>query len=324
MSNSSDGSFGCTAGPVIDSGNASSLYRQLCDNLFDGVYFVDNDRKISYWNRGAEELSGYRATEVLGSHCFDNLLMHVDEAGSELCHSGCPLAAALKDGKRHESEVYLRHKSGHRVPVSVRVAPITNSLGSIIGAVEVFSDISAKKKIERRAQDLESEAYRDGLTGLSNRRYMTMAIQHTAQEIEEFGTKAGLLLIDVDNFKQVNDRYGHTTGDAVLKTLADTLTHVLRPQDIVGRWGGDEFLMLAKGVDISALENIGERCRKLIDTSAVLCGKERILVTVSIGGTLLRRGGPPQFAFDRADSLLFASKAQGRNRTMVAPPEVSD
>jgi diguanylate cyclase (GGDEF)-like protein len=96
-----------------------------------------------------------------------------------------------------------------------------------------------------------------------------------------------------------------------------------RPQDIVGRWGGDEFLMLAKGVDISTLGKIGERCRKLIETSAVLCGKERIPVTVSIGGTLLRRGRPPQFAFDPADSL-FASKAQGRNRTMVAEPEISD
>lgn len=283
-----------------------------------GSISFDRDRKIAYWNRGAEELTGYTSEEVLGSHCFDNLLMHVDDDGCELCHGGCPLATTIEDGKRHDAEVYLRHKSGHRVPVSVRVAPIKDNAGSIIGAVEVFSDISSKKTIERRAKDLESDVYRDPLTGISNRRHITMAVQHAAQEIEEFGTKAGLLIIDIDHFKDVNDRFGHTIGDAVLKTVADTLTHVLRPQDIVGRWGGDEFLMVVKGTDTQALEKIAERCRKLIETSGVLAGEERIPVTVSVGGTVLERGKSAQSAFDQADSLLYLSKSRGRNRTVVA------
>jgi diguanylate cyclase (GGDEF)-like protein/PAS domain S-box-containing protein len=313
----SDNSLLCATGSILNSDGSSPLHRQLCDYLFDGVYFVGRDRKIAYWNHGAEELTGYTSEEVLGSHCFDNLLMHVDDKGCELCHGGCPLAATMQDGKRREAEVYLRHKSGHRVPVSVRVAPIKDSSGSIIGAVEVFSDISAKKTIERRARDLEADAYLDQVTGLSNRRHITMAVQHATQEIDEFGTKAGLLIIDIDHFKEVNDRFGHSTGDAVLKTVADTLTHALRPQDRVGRWGGDEFLMLAKGVEVEALEKIGERCRKLIEMSTLLAGADRIRVTASIGGTLLEPGKSPQTAFDRADSLMYISKSQGRNRTLV-------
>jgi diguanylate cyclase (GGDEF)-like protein/PAS domain S-box-containing protein len=319
-----ENSFLCMTGTILDSTGSSPLHRQLCDNLFDGVYFVDIDRKIAYWNRGAEELTGYTSDEVLGSKCFDNLLMHVDDEGSELCNGGCPLAATIQDGKRREAEVYLRHKSGHRVPVSVRVAPIKDSSGSVIGAVEVFSDISAKKIIERRAKDLEADAYLDPLTGLSNRRHIIMAVRHAVQEIEEFGTKAGFLIIDIDHFKEVNDQFGHSTGDAVLKMVADTLTHALRPQDCIGRWGGDEFLMLTKGADIEALEKIAERCRKLIEMSAVLAGPDRTQVTASIGGTLLEPGKSAQTAFDRADALMYISKSQGRNRTVVAALDFQD
>jgi diguanylate cyclase (GGDEF)-like protein len=137
------------------------------------------------------------------------------------------------------------------------------------------------------------------------------------EEIEEFGTKAGLLIIDIDGFKQVNDKHGHTAGDAVLKTVAETLSHSVRSQGSVGRWGGDEFLLLATGVEIRALEKIGERCRKLIENSAVPTGTDRIHVTVSIGGTLLEPGKSVQAAFDEADKSLYISKSTGRNRTVV-------
>jgi diguanylate cyclase (GGDEF)-like protein/PAS domain S-box-containing protein len=296
---------------------SSSLQKQLCDNLFDGVYFVDRDRKIAYWNRGAEELTGYTSEEVVGSRCFDNLLMHVDDSGCQLCHGGCPLAATIDDGKRRDAEVYLRHKLGHRVPVSVRVAPIKDNDGVIVGAVEVFSDITSKKTIERRAHDLESEAYLDPLTGLSNRRHITMAVTHAMQEMDEFGTRAGLLVIDVDEFKEVNDKFGHSAGDEVLKTVAETLSHALRPQDLLGRWGGDEFLVLARGVDIETLKKLAERCRKMIEVSAVTAGGNRIGTTVSIGGALLDRGKPAQWAFDLADGFLYACKASRRNQCII-------
>ncbi|MGP8251932.1 MAG: diguanylate cyclase [Terracidiphilus sp.] len=307
----------CPAGLTLGPQGSSSLQSQLCDNLFDGVYFVDRKRKIAYWNRGAEELTGYTSEEVVGSRCDDNLLMHVNDAGCELCHGGCPLAATIDDGKRRDAEVYLRHKSGHRVPVSVRVAPIRDNEGAIIGAVEVFSDITSKKTIERRALDLETEAYLDPLTGLSNRRHITMAVTHVMQEADEFGIRAGLLVIDVDHFKEVNDRFGHSAGDEVLKTVAETLAHALRPQDLLGRWGGDEFLVLARGVDMETLKKLAERCCKLVEVSAVMAGGERIETTVSIGGALMERGKPALSAFDRADGSLYACKARGRNLCII-------
>lgn len=249
-----------------------SFYKKLIDNLHDGVYFVDRNRTITYWNRGAELLTGYSGSDAVGHRCSDNFLCHVNEQSCELCFGGCPLEATLADGENREAEVYLQHKAGHRVPVLVRVAAMTDSQERIIGAVETFSDNSAKKDVERRAGELESLAFYDALTGVANRRYLELKLQQAIQEFEQLGRSIGLLMIDVDHFKQVNDTYGHATGDAVLKTVCRTLPHGLRPKDIVGRWGGEEFLALAMDVTAAGLQALAERCRMLVAESAALIG----------------------------------------------------
>lgn len=293
----------------------TSFHERLLDSLHDGVYFVDCERRITYWNKGAEQLTGYTASEVVGRQCFENILMHVDDQGCALCLGGCPLARTMVDGERREAEIYFRHKLGHRVPVSVRVSPIVDSAGRTIGAVEVFSDVTAKKNTERRVGELESLAFRDSLTGVSNRRYVEMKVEQAMQEVEQFGRRVGLLMIDVDNFKQVNDQYGHAAGDDVLKAVCKTITHSLRSGDTVGRWGGEEFLVIVMDVHQPALTAFAERCRMLIAESAVLAGNHSIRVTVSLGATLLKQGDSVKAAVKRADELMYRSKMSGRNRT---------
>ena len=91
--------------------------KDLIDNLYDGVYFVDRERVITYWNKGAERITGYKDRQVIGRCCGDNVLNHVDAAGVELCRSHCPLAACMEDGLPREVEVFLHHADGHRMPV---------------------------------------------------------------------------------------------------------------------------------------------------------------------------------------------------------------
>jgi len=295
--------------------SAPSFHERLLDSLHDGVYFVDRDRRITYWNKGAEQLTGYVASEVIGKQCFDNLLMHVDDQGCALCLTGCPLARTIADGERREAEVYFRHKLGHRVPVCVRVSPIVDSAGSIVGAVEVFSDVTAKKNTERRVGELESLAFCDSLTGAPNRRYAEMKVEQAIQEVEQFGRCIGLLMIDVDHFKQVNDQYGHGTGDDVLRATCKTLTHSLRSGDTVGRWGGEEFLVIVMDVHSSALTAFAERCRMLIAESGIPAANESVRITISVGATLISQGDSVQTAVKRADELMYSSKMSGRNRT---------
>ena len=94
-----------------------NLHKTIVENLADGVYLVEPDRKITYWNRGAELISGHKATEVVGRHCYDNILGHVDAEGRSLCHSACPLALTMADGEAREALIWLKHADGHRKPV---------------------------------------------------------------------------------------------------------------------------------------------------------------------------------------------------------------
>ncbi len=99
------------------------IYKEIMQIIKEGVYFVDTDRKITFWNDYAQEITGFSATEVLDSHCYDNILNHVDDAGTQLCKTGCPLHKTIEDSIKGEASVYLHHKDGHRVPVVVRTFP---------------------------------------------------------------------------------------------------------------------------------------------------------------------------------------------------------
>jgi diguanylate cyclase (GGDEF)-like protein/PAS domain S-box-containing protein len=289
------------------------FFKRLIDNLYDAVYFVTCDRQITYWNRAAEQLSGYAASEVIGTHCSQNL-MHVDEAGHNLCKRGCPLRAAIRKRKPQEAELYLRHKDGHRVPVSVRAQPVIDSRGRVIGAVEIFSDNTRYQQAQHHLHKLHTAAFTDELTKLYNRRYLERTLERLLSEMQECGARFGLLFIDVDHFKRVNDRHGHDAGDAVLAATAKTLAASLRHGDILGRWGGDEFLAILPGVNESALRKLAERCRILVERSAA---RGKIRVTVSLGGAVAHKGEVAPELLKRADAQLLSSKRRGRNRSLT-------
>jgi diguanylate cyclase (GGDEF)-like protein/PAS domain S-box-containing protein len=291
-----------------------AFHEMVLDSLYDGVYFVDSSRTILYWNKGAEKLTGYSAEDVVGHCCSDNILMHTDDCGRLLCLEGCPLSLTMLGGQRQEKEVYLRHKLGHRVAVSVRSAPITNRRGEIIGAVEVFTDITAKKRIERRVGELEGLVYLDALTGVPNRRYMELRVEQAVQEVAQFDRSIGLLMIDLDDFKQVNDQHGHDAGDIALKTLSKLLTQSLRSSNVMGRWGGEEFLVIVSGTTPEGLRAYAERCRKDIAWTKIPLPSGAVQLTASIGATMIEHHDSRYAVVKRADELMYRSKIEGRDR----------
>jgi diguanylate cyclase (GGDEF)-like protein/PAS domain S-box-containing protein len=293
------------------------FYKQLIDNLYDAVYFVDCERRITYWNRAAEQLTGYAAAEVVGRSCSDNLLVHTDDCGVELCLTQCPLNRSLRDGCAHEADLYLRHKRGHRLPVSVRVSPILSPAGDTVGAVEVFSDNTLKKESENRVAQLQQMAFLDTLTGVPNRHFLELRLNQALQECRRYGHRFGLMLADLDHFKQINDAYGHSLGDAALIVTAQTLTHGLRSVDHVGRWGGDEFLAILSEVSSSGLRKLTERCRSLVEHSRVSLSPGDLGITVSIGATLISSEDQLSSALQRVDRALYESKKQGRNHVTI-------
>jgi diguanylate cyclase (GGDEF)-like protein/PAS domain S-box-containing protein len=293
---------------------SEAFYKDLVDNLYDGVYFVDRDRTITYWNHGAERITGYAAEHVVGRACRDNLLCHVTANGTQLCLSGCPLSACMADGHPREAEVFLHHADGHRVPVLVRAAPLRDSHGQILGAVETFSNSLALIDTRHELHELRRQHQTDPLTEVASRVFVEGRLHGVLAENAETGGTAGLLFIDVDHFKAVNDRFGHLIGDQMLRMVAATLRHNMRATDLVGRWGGEEFVAVLYDVASEPqLFAIAEKLRHLVASSSLDAGAASVSVTVSIGATLLRPGDDPAGAIHRADELMYQSKQAGRN-----------
>jgi diguanylate cyclase (GGDEF)-like protein/PAS domain S-box-containing protein len=294
-------------------------FQQALDALTQGAYFVDRERRITYWNKACERITGFSAQEVLGRRCADNILCHVNDAGIELCNDdACPLRACMTRGQACAADVYLHHKLGYRVPVSVSGSPVRDRSGNITGAIELFHCNRRHRSLERRLSKLKTVAYVDPLTQVGNRRYLEEALTRVARKTPSSGTTFGVLLIDIDHFKRINDSYGHSCGDEVLLSTAQTLQRALRGSDLLGRWGGEEFLALLPSVDLAVLQRIADRCRGLARQAWVECGRERVAVTISVGGTLFRRRRESiARLIQRVDSLLYESKENGRDRTTV-------
>jgi len=294
-----------------------TVYKHILDNLSEGIYFLNTSRQITYWNKGAEKISGYCGKEVIGKCCSDNILVHIDQDGNPLCEHGCPAAQTLRDGQRREAEVYLRHKMGYRLPVRTCIDPIIGSEGTIIGAVELFTDISSSMALRQQVHDLEQVALFDNLTEIGNRRYAQMNLHARFNERKRYGWDFALLFIDIDNFKPINDRLGHAVGDHVLKMVAKTLASNIRSFDCVSRWGGDEFVAVLVHIDPETLMSTAEKLRTLVKKSAFSEHDEQIRATISIGATMVCDADTPDSLLQRSDALMYRSKQDGRDRVTV-------
>jgi len=296
----------------------SGFYRELLDHLSDGVYFVDRERRIHYWNEGARRLTGYGAEEVVGRRCQDGILCHTDPSGRDVCRGQCPLASSMKDGVQHEGYLFLRHKQGRRVPIWVRVQPIRGADGSIVGAVEIFSDDTAGTEERRKVAVMQRLAFLDHLTELPNRRFLEITLQTALAEFEGQKDALGVLMVDLDNLKGINDTFGHSFGDEALKQIAKTLSSSLRPTDTVGRWGGDEFLAIVREVNRESLLLLAERCAEHVRQISIPNQNGKVLAaSVSVGAALCRAEESGEDLVQRADRLLYLSKARGKNQATV-------
>ena len=289
------------------------VYRQILDGIDDGVYFVDRDRRITFWNPGAERITGFTAEEVQGHSCSEGILRHVSEQGKQLCLLGCPLSAVMRDGEPRRASVYLHHKEGHRVPVVVRGDAILDDSGEIVGSVEIFHATASSRYVADDAGDRADDAHVDPMTLLGSRRFGERSLEHALATLGAPDTSLGLLFLDIDRFKDVNDSHGHAVGDRILRMVGRTIAHGLRGSDVPVRWGGDEFVVLLPGVDNEGLARNAERLRMLVEHSWFDSEGVQVRVTVSIGATMAVAGEASDAVVDRADRLMYVSKSSGRN-----------
>jgi diguanylate cyclase (GGDEF)-like protein/PAS domain S-box-containing protein len=289
----------------------------LLNNVHDGIFFVDQDCKIFFWNKGAEQITGFDFSAVNGKKCSDNMISPVDESGKNLCEDECPVKQALSDGQTHFTDAYLQHKEGHRLPVSIRAFPIIGENGEAIAAVETFHDISPKFIMPQHKLELERMQLLDPLTEVGNRRFLEIHLRSRLDEVKKYRIPFGLLYIDVDHLKEINDSYGKPAGDHILRSIGQTLTNNIRFFDTVGRWDSDEFLLVVLNVDEDKLDFVGNKIRLLVEKSNITVGSKLVRVTISVGATIALRVDSIDTLIARARSLMDQSKWLGRNKVSV-------
>lgn len=294
------------------------VLRKFVSELEDGVYIVDHNRSIIFWNESADRLTGYKASEVTGKCCANNLLRHVTDDGHELCIDGCPLADTIIDGEIRSAEVYMHHKNGHRIPVAVHTAPLQNEKGDICGAIEIFTDHSDRSAVRAELEYLRNEVLSDPLTSLGNRRYLELIATPRLVSLKDGGRGFGLFMIDIDHFKHVNDTYGHLVGDRVLVMVSKTITSAVRPLDAAVRWGGEEFVVICPNVPLETLAGLAERLRHLVNKSWIeLENGTTLSVSICVGAARAAPGDTLKTVMARADERLYECKRTGRNRTLA-------
>ena len=175
----------------------------------------------------------------------------------------------------------------------------------------------------RQHRTVEQQALVDSLTGLANRRLCTAALEKELARAERFDEPLALVLADIDDFKNINDRWGHPTGDEVLKAFAACLRESVREIDLAGRWGGEEFALLLPGTDLEGGRRLAERIRELVGGHRQLApdGAE-IRVSASFGVASFPLVSGQNQLVAAADAALYEAKRSGKDRVVVSSPAV--
>lgn len=295
-------------------GNIEDFYSQLLDNAHDGIYFVDAERKIIHWNKGAERITGYNPSEVMGLRCSSSHMVHVDEEGNDICGLNCVVGRTIKDGSSYSDDIYLRHKDGHRVPVRINVSPVRDAAGNIVGAIETFRENVFRKMDIQLMEDLKKADLIDPFTGLANRKYIEMKLRHCVEGLNKNNIPFGMIFIAIDDLQDIDDTYDHDIEQEVFRMVARTLEGNVRAYDLVGRWGEDEFAAVISHVTDEQLVALANKLRLMVENAFVNIREELIIkVTVSMGATLALSDDDMEAITDRAMHILHHGKQFARN-----------
>jgi PAS domain S-box-containing protein len=269
------------------------LYRLLLDQMEEGIYIVDRDRRILYWNGGAERITGYYTHEVVGRLCQADMLMHCDESGNIVCGNACPLQVVMERGAPHECTLYMRHRHGHRIPVNIRSQAICEAGGERVGAVEIFEEAA-----QAVLPDLTNLAAYDCLdeTGALKRPYGEMKARQAAEASSLFGIPFAWVRIALDDIEKHEHRYGQGMVDAAVKMISETIAGTLKTLDWLTYWSRGEFRIAAHGYSLTELEELGSTLKALVRKSTLEWWGDPVRLRVSVASRMAERG-------DTVDSL---------------------
>ncbi len=285
---------------------AKKEWERTFDAVSDLIATVDEDYKVVRLNKAMAEKAGVRVQDAVGEPCYK--LIH----GTDQPPAFCGIRKILTDGKEHSYEYYEKNLGCY---FRETVCPIHDDSGTVIGCVIVARDVTGRKKLEKELQTL---ANHDDLTGLLNRRQSRELLNAAFEGSRRYSHPLSLCILDMDNLKEVNDKFGHHAGDEVLIRVGEIVKAELRRSDFAGRYGGDEFIIVFPNTPIRGASECMERIREALGGSVFHAGSVSYNIGCS-GGIVEYVDGDisPDDLIRRADRALYTAKEHGRNRIVL-------
>jgi diguanylate cyclase (GGDEF)-like protein/PAS domain S-box-containing protein len=283
--------------------------RSVVDHSTDALITVDQHGVIQSFAGAAQKIFGYTAVEVVGQKI--NMLMAEPWRSEHDAYMGNYLRTGHAKIIGIGREVSGQRKDGSLIPLDLTVTEF--ALDGFRFFTGILRDITERKTAQ---EQLRVQATRDFLTGLWNRVAIMDLLEKELSRSRREGTPVGLVFVDLDHFKQINDTYGHLAGDAVLRAASDKMRAIMRPYDLVGRYGGEEFLIVLAGCDEANLRALCERLRGILADTSIEYEKKTISWTVSIGAAMANpaKATEAELLLRAADLALYRAKSGGRNR----------
>ena len=287
-----------------------------------------------------EALSAGQARESLQQHpdialALVDVVMETPQAGLDLVRhiredlGNRAIRLILRTGQpgqAPEQDVVLAYEiDDYRAKTEFSAQRMVTAVIAALRAYALFTEIDRlnlelEHRVAMRTAELERLAMLDPLTGAGNRRHLDDRAARELADRESGERPIGVVLVDLDHFKQINDRWGHAAGDEVLKEFVRTTRSLLRTGDFLARLGGEEFVVLLPDMSLQAATDVAERIRREVEKRVVTVGEAHIRMTASLGVATIARDEPLDRALVRADRAVYAAKRDGRNRVQQAEP----
>ena len=284
-------------------------YDKLVKRMQDYITLIDEHiitsstdlhGNITYVSKAFCRISKYSDIELLGQN---HRIVRHDDMPAELYEN---LWKTISNNQTWEGDIKNKAKDGSAYWVHAAISPIWDDEDKKIGYTAIRQDITDKKALEELAT-------KDFLTGLCNRLKLDKILAYEMTQSSRYKTPLSIIMLDIDYFKHVNDSYGHQAGDQVLRELSQILQSICRNSDSIGRWGGEEFLIILPKTDLEGALKEAERLRKAIDNNIFSIAEHK---TASFGVSQLIEFDTSSSFIERADHALYQAKEKGRNRVV--------
>ena len=290
----------------VEAERAQAELASIVESSADAIVATTLEGEITSWSPGAATLYGYEADEALGRPA--SILIPPDQ----LAAYEAKVARLIAGDTLEHYETSRLAKDGSRIDVSLGMSPVLNADGSLSAISTIARDIADRKRFEAQLKHL---ADHDPLTGLANRRRFEQELNHRVAEARRYGTGGAVLMLDLDNFKYVNDALGHSAGDDLLRSVAGLLGMRLRDTDMLARLGGDEFAIFLSRADEAAATEVANALLVTLREHVVPIDGRPIGVTASIGIVCFTDDpSTGEELLADADYAMYEAKDAGRDR----------